>query len=224
MKQLTLPFVLNEKMLLTNFMCVKNGQVVDFLNKLFEQKTATIVYICGSQSSGKTHLLQGCAFAAFARKKSFAYIDFKQSTPDKIISNIEFTDWLCLDNIDYLDNEQQQELFNLYNRMHTTSLKLIISAKVLSYELGFFKDLQTRLSLATVFYLQVLNDSNKKVIIKNKIKTRNLCIEEKIWDYLFRYYSRDLAVLLKTIDKLDEASLQQKHNITIPFIKQTLNI
>lgn len=53
---------------------------------------------------------------------------------------------------------------------------------------------------------------------------RNLKIDRKIYDYLFKYYSRDLIELLEAIDLLDKASLQQKNKITIPLIKRVLDI
>jgi DnaA family protein len=53
---------------------------------------------------------------------------------------------------------------------------------------------------------------------------RNLKIDRKIYDYLFKYYSRDLTDLLAAIDQLDKASLQQKNKITIPLIKQVLDV
>jgi len=41
---------------------------------------------------------------------------------------------------------------------------------------------------------------------------------------LFKHYSRDIGLLLKAIDRLDEASMQAKQNISIPLAKKILNI
>ncbi|SFV78080.1 DnaA regulatory inactivator Hda (Homologous to DnaA) [hydrothermal vent metagenome] len=86
------------------------------------------------------------------------------------------------------------------------------------------KDLKTRLSLATIFCLETLDDQNKKSIIQQQMDERNLKIDHKIYDYLFKHYSRDLSDLLNAINQLDKASLQQKNNITIPLVKQVLGI
>ena len=69
-----------------------------------------------------------------------------------------------------------------------------------------------------------MGDKSKKDIIQQQMNERNLKIDRKIYDYLFKYYSRDLTDLLNAIDQLDEASLQQKNNITIPLVKQVLDI
>jgi len=99
-----------------------------------------------------------------------------------------------------------------------------MSGDALPTELNLLKDLKTRLSLATIFHLESLDDDSKKEVIQSKMKNRNIAIENKVYDYLFKYYSRNLTDLLKAIDCLDEASLQQKNNITIPLIKQVLSI
>jgi DnaA family protein len=224
MNQLGLPFALNAKMLWRNFIGDKNQQILEFLSGLFAQQSSSVVYVYGAQSSGKTHLLQGCAFKALEKSLKVAYIDFKQDMPSRVLDNLEDNDWVCIDNVDSLEEDQQQELFDLYNRASNTSVKLIISGKTLPSELNLFKDLKTRLSLATIFSLETLDDHSKKRIIQQQMDERNLKIDHKIYDYLFKHYSRDLADLLNAINQLDKASLQQKNNITIPLVKQVLDI
>ncbi|SFV76219.1 Chromosomal replication initiator protein DnaA [hydrothermal vent metagenome] len=224
MNQLGLPFALNAKMLWRNFIGDKNQQILEFLSGLFAQQSSSVVYVYGAQSSGKTHLLQGCAFKALEKSLKIAYIDFKQDMPSRVLDNLEDNDWVCIDNVDSLEEDQQQELFDLYNRASNTSVKLIISGKTLPSELNLFKDLKTRLSLATIFCLETLDDHSKKSIIQQQMDERNLKIDHKIYDYLFKHYSRDLADLLNAINQLDKASLQQKNSITIPLVKQVLDI
>jgi regulatory inactivation of DnaA Hda protein len=103
-------------------------------------------------------------------------------------------------------------------------VKLIISGNTLPNELDLLKDLKTRLSLATIFFLEPLDDDSKKIVMQSKMENRNIAIENKVYDYLFKYYSRDLTDLLSAVDQLDKASLQQKNKITIPLIKQVLDI
>ncbi|MCS5586826.1 MAG: DnaA regulatory inactivator Hda [Gammaproteobacteria bacterium] len=224
MNQLGLPFALNTKMLWRNFSGSKNQQIIDFLTNLFSQPSTSVVYVYGDKSSGKTHLLQGCAFEALERSLSVVYLDFAQEMPDGILNGLEDNDWVCIDNTDHLDENQQQELFDLYNRATHTSVKLIVSGPTLPGRLTLLKDLKTRLSLATIFCLESLSDESKKDIIQQQMNERNLKIDRKIYDYLFKYYSRDLTDLLNAIDQLDEASLQQKNKITIPLTKQVLDI
>jgi len=224
MNQLGLPLALNTKMLWRNFSGDKNQQIIEFLTNLFSQSSASVVYVYGDKSSGKTHLLQGCTFEALEQSPGVVYLDFAQEMPDGILNGLEDNDWICIDNVDCLNENQEQELFDLYNRATYTSVKLIVSGPALPSELTLLKDLKTRLSLATIFCLESLDDKSKKDIIQQQMNERNLKIDHKIYDYLFKYHSRDLTDLLNAIDQLDEASLQQKNNITIPLIKQVLDI
>ncbi len=224
MNQLGLPFALNAKMRWCNFSGDKNQQIIEFLTNIFDQSSVSVVYIYGDKSSGKTHLLQGCTFEALEQSLGVVYLDFAQEMPDGILNGLEDNDWVCIDNVGYLDKNQQQELFDLYNRATHTSVKLIVSGSVLPGELTLLKDLKTRLSLATIFCLENLDDESKKDIIQQQMNERNIKIDRKIYDYLFKYYSRDLTDLLNAIDQLDKTSLQQKNNISIPLVKQVLDI
>ncbi len=224
MNQLGLPFALNAKMLWRNFRGDNNQQIIAFLAALFKQQTSAVVYLYGAKSSGKTHLLQGCAFEALERSLRVVYLDFEEEIPNGILNGLEDNDWVCIDNVDCLNTDQQQELFDLYNRVANTSTKLVVSGAVLPGELTLLKDLKTRLSLATIFCLETLNDKSKKDIIQQQVDDRNLKVDRKIYDYLFKYYSRDLTDLLSAIDQLDKASLQQKNKISIPLVKQVLDI
>lgn len=224
MNQLNLPFALNEKMLLDNFIGSKNQQVLSFIQGLFIHKNTAAVYIFGAKSSGKTHLLQGCAFAALAQNLTTIYLDGTQELPAEVLENLAEADWVCIDNIEYLDSQAQYALFDLTSQIKPTKPQLIFSAGVLPNKLNVLKDLKTRLSLSLVFTLGMLSDEEKISVIKNKMEDKNISIDDKIYMFLFKYYSRDLSEILHIITQLDKTSLQQKHPISIPFIKKTLKI
>ena len=82
------------------------------------------------------------------------------------------------------------------------------------------KDIKTRLSLAAVFKLEELNDEFTMMVIDRQMTERNLKIDSKVFKYLFKNFSRDLKLLLSTLDDLDKASLQSKKPISIPFVKK----
>ena len=96
---------------------------------------------------------------------------------------------------------------------------MLISGSGLPSELGVMKDIKTRLGLATIFQLEQLDDELTMSVLNNQMIDRNLSIDSKVYEYLFKYYSRDTRILLAAMDKLDKASLQAKQSITIPFVK-----
>jgi len=224
MKQLGLPISLDSKMLLGNFSVEKNQALLAFINNLFSQECSSVVFVSGDKSSGKTHLLQGCIFKALEQNLKAVYVDIKQTLPTDFLNTLSDYDWVCVDNIDQLSATQQQELFDLYNQIKQTKTKLIVSACKSSGELAILKDLKTRLSLAVVYRLEQLDDQAKIDLIQRKMQDKNLDIDDKVYAYLFKVFSRDLSEVLSVIDKLDQESLRQKSPISIPFVKKILKI
>lgn len=224
MQQLGLPILLNSKMLLSNFLVHGDHSILSFIEGLFLQDESSIMFISGEESSGKTHLLQGCIFKALDQGLKAIYLDIEQPLPGNFINTLAVYDWVCIDNINALNAEQQQQLFDLYNKIKQTKTKLIVSATVLPSELILLKDLKTRLSLAVVYQLERLNDQEKISLIRRKMQDRSINIDDKVYLYLFKYFSRDLNIVLSAIDQLDQESLQQKSSINIPFVKKILKI
>jgi DnaA family protein len=169
MRQLSLPVLLNSKMQLSNFIGAKNSQIVTLINTLFNDNHSNVMVISGNKSSGKTHLLQGCTFAAMDKQLNAVYVDIKEELPKDFLAQLSENDWVCIDNIEDASNAQQQELFDLYNQIKHTQTKLIISAHNLPTELTLLKDLKTRLSLAVNFTLENLTDEQKIAILQSKI-------------------------------------------------------
>ena len=222
MNQLGLPISLDSKMLLDNFL--GNKQLLDFIAKLYVDKTSAEIYVYGASGLGKTHLLQGAALRSLSDQQSAMYIDCHNSLPGHVLESIEQLNWISIDNIDAINANQQDLFFDLYNRAKQATVSMLISGTDLPSELGVMKDLKTRLGLATIFQLQPLNDKLTMLVLNNQMIDRNLSIDSKVYEYLFKYYSRDVKVLLTAIDDLDKASLQAKQSITIPFVRKTLHL
>ena len=222
MNQLGLPISLDSKTLLDNFL--GNKQLLDFIAQLYVDKISGEIYVYGSTGLGKTHLLQGVALRALSDQQSAMYIDCDNSLPEHVLESIEQLNWISIDNIDAINANQQNLFFDLYNRAKQAKVSMLISGPDLPSELGVMKDLKTRLGLATIFQLQPLDDELTMLVLNNQMIDRNLSIDSKVYEYLFKYYSRDVKVLLTAIDDLDKASLQAKQSITIPFVRKTLHL
>ncbi len=222
MNQLGLPITLDSKMLLENL--VGNQQILDFINQLYFQDHSAEIYVYGETGKGKTHLLQGAISRALAKKKNGMYIDCNEPMPEHVIDYIDQLDWIGIDNINQIDSQQQHLFFDLYNRAKLSEISIIVSGPTAPSSLSIMKDLKTRLGLATVFELEELNDDLTKEVLKNQMNERNLTIETKVYEYLFKHYSRNVNILISAINLLDRTSLQSKQGITIPFVKKTLNL
>jgi len=222
MNQLGLPISLDSKMLLDNF--IANSELVNLIHQLFQDKKASEIYVYGLTGQGKTHVLQGVVLKALASDKNSIYIDCIDSFPEHLIDFIDQLSFISLDNVDLISKENQEIFFDLYNRARQAGVVILSSGCSLPSDLGVMKDLKTRLSLAAVYKLEELNDVLKMNVLDNQMSDRNLTIDSKVYEYLFKNYSRDLKILLSLMDELDIASLQSKRAISIPFVKKHLQL
>lgn len=224
MDQVNLPFALNDQLLLSNLLGEQNQAVLSQIEQHLSAEASGIMYVAGEHASGKTHLLQASVMAAMDQHVSALYLDLAQTLPAGFLHNLDNYDWIAIDNIDLADTEQQQALFDLYNRVKNSSRTLIVSATQLPAQLSLLIDLKTRLSQALVFQLAALDDEQKLQVLNTKLGHKGLSVETKVLAYLLKQYSRDLSELVEMIEQLDKLSLQQKKAITIPFVKQWLKV
>ena len=222
MNQLGLPISLDSKMLLDNF--IANSELVNLIHQLFQDKKASEIYVYGLTGQGKTHVLQGVVLKALANDKNAIYIDCIDSFPEHLLDFIDQLSFISLDNVDLISKENQEIFFDLYNRARQAGVVILVSGSSLPADLAVMKDLKTRLSLAAVYKLEALNDELTMDVLNKQMNDRNLTIDSKIYEYLFKNYSRDLNTLVSAMNQLDKASLQSKKTISIPFVKTVLQL
>ena len=85
-------------------------------------------------------------------------------------------------------------------------------------------DLASRLIWGGSFQLKILNDEDKPKALKTKAAQRGFELNDRVIEYLFRHYPRDIGSLMDLLDKLDKESLVQKTKITVPFVKQVIGV
>jgi len=222
MNQLGLPISLNTSMLLESF--VANKELLRLINQLFLNEKSSEVYIYGASGQGKTHVLQGAVLKALKIDKNAVYIDCSDLFPDYILDFVDQIDFICFDNVHSILRENQEIFFDLYNRARQAQIFILVSGNTLPSDLEVMKDLKTRLSLAAVYKLEELNDELIMSVIDSQMSQRNLSVNSNVYEYLFKNYSRDLKLLLSTLNDLDKASLQAKKPISIPFVKNFLEL
>ena len=222
MNQLGLPILLDSKMLLDNF--IANSELLNLIHQLFQDKKASEIYVYGLTGQGKTHILQGVVLKALASDKNAIYIDCINAFPEHLLDFIDQLSFISLDNFDLISKENQEIFFDLYNRARQAGVVILVSGSSLPADLTVMKDLKTRLSLAAVYKLEALNDELTMDVLNKQMNDRNLTIDSKIYEYLFKNYSRDLNTLVSAMNQLDKASLQSKKAISIPFVKTVLKL
>lgn len=208
-----------------------NQGVVKQLQSFLKQKTAPphSFYLFGLSSVGKSHLLHASSTYAAAQGKTSVCLACAEliTLPVAVLDGLEQIHLICLDDIDLIaGNEQwQQAIFDLYNRVLEHNNYLLITGNESVGQLGIsLPDLVSRLSWGFTEQIKPLDDDNKVLAIKYRAGQRGLVISDDAVRFLVNRASRDMASLFAALDILDKASIRQQRKITIPFIKDTLNL
>jgi DnaA family protein len=228
MKQLLLGVQLNDYARFENFYPEKNDFLVDCLQR-FISDDEQFICLSGEEGSGKSHLLQSCCHLANQQAKRVFYISFAK--PDalqpQMLESLESFDLICLDDLDkvLLDQQWEEALFNLYNRLRDAKGKLLVATQQPVAALNFYlPDLRSRLQWGAAFRLEELSDNGKLAVLQSRAESRGFELNQTIASFLMTHCPRNMRALMAALDKLDQASLQQQRVLTIPFVKEVLSL
>jgi DnaA family protein len=226
--QLSLAVSLRDDCQLDNFLVVPeaNKQIVSFLRDDFGMEREHFVFLWGKEGSGRSHLLQGACHHWADKGKSVQYLPLAQLAgldPEQVIAGLENVDLVCIDEINLVTQQQKwaEVLFHFYNRSREYGTCLLVSADVPPAGLiGTLADLQSRLSMATVFQMSDYTDTDKAAILHFRAERLGLQLSEEASEFLLRRAPRGLEELMQMLRDLDVISLAQQRKLSIPFIKQ----
>jgi DnaA-homolog protein len=197
MKQLLLDIKPAAPPTLLNFIAGRNDEALASLNAVASNSAQSkFIYLWGEAGSGKSHLLSAC----------------------------EAIGMQVVDNVHLLNNEAQIELFNAYNQLKESGGTLITAGLHAPTQMGLRDDLATRLAWGLVYQLHPLNDAEKALALQNHAAERGIRLPTEVVDYCLRYLRRDLSTLIATLDALDEWSLTTKKPVTVPLLRQLLQL
>lgn len=180
--------------------------------------------ILGEEVSGLSHLLQAACHEAGKRGQRAMYLPLMVCMPSgpDIFEGLESLDVLCVDDIHMLVGHAafEEGFFHLFNRFAELGKTLILSSHGMPEMV--LNDLNSRLQACLLFRLKPLADQEKHLFLQQEAKRRGFFLSDEVAAYLIRHYPRDMATQLKMLQRLDIASLQEKHKITLPFVKDIL--
>ncbi len=194
------------------------------------QSPEQVVYLWGEPGSGVTHLLQSACQVAEASGRSFQYLplgDLIDNDPEAIVEGLECLDLVCIDDLQQIEGraDWQTALFHLYNRLRDSGKQLLLGARLSPRGLPLaLADLKSRLQWGLTFQLHPLSDSDKVAALVRRSKLRGFDLPEDVALYILHRAPRNTRALFTLLEQLDRASLQAQRKITIPFVKQVLNI
>lgn len=228
-KQLALAIKLNDEATLADFNWGNNTLLQQQLQQMLTLNEDRLLYLWSSPGNGKSHLLQASC-QAINSTQSAIYLPLKllKEWGPQTIEGLEDQTLVCIDDIDAIaqDPAWEEALFHLYNKIKDMDKSLlIISGNQAPASLPIkLADLRSRLSWGLVIHLMELNDEDKINTLKLHALKRGFDLPESVGQFLLNRCSRNMHDLHQLLNRLDDASLAAQRKITIPFVKDTLNI
>ena len=160
---------------------------------------ATVLYLCGEQRSGRSHLLRAAAAAAAPAR-------------ELVVS----------DDVQALDEPAQIALFNAINRTREGRGVVLAAGDAPPGQLALREDLRSRLGWGLVYQLKALTDEDKMRHLRAEAERRGLRLSDEVIRYLLSRLPRDLPSLNAALELLDRYSLSQQRHITLPLVREAL--
>lgn len=219
MRQLLLSLAPPPEPTLDNFVPGRNAELLALLSTLAKGgESERFVYIWGLPGCGKTHLL--CALRSALRGADVAAVMFdgNEAASELLPGQI-----VLVDEVDQLDADAQEKLFNVYNRQRDGGGLMVAAGATPASRLPLRKDLVTRLGWGLVYQIHTLSDDEKKRAMAEFARARGFSLSGDVIDYLLVRQTRDLPGLLALLEALDRYSLEYKRAVTIPLVRELLS-
>lgn len=227
--QLTLGLHLQDEATFANFYSSKNEEIVTALKNTASGAGERLVYLCGTRGQGRSHLLQACCHHAGQHQLRSGYFPLANllTMTSQVLDGLEALDLVCIDDLHIAAQkpEWEEAIFHLYNRIYDVGGRMIIAAHDLPKALNMgLPDLVSRLSWGMIYQLQPLLDQEKLSILTRRAEQRGIHLSNEVGRYLLTHCPRHMGTLCAALDVLDRASLSAQRRLTIPFVKEILQI
>jgi len=228
-EQLAIPLTLRDDATFYSFYPGKNQHIYFALRQIVKGQGEKFLYLWGEHGVGKTHLMQAACQQSRELNKASVYIPLRdyQALDTRIFEGLENISLICIDDVHLINKNSvwEEALFHLYNRLKLSNGYLLISA--LSSPLALpiqLADLKSRLAWGITYQIQPLSDDEKMMALILRASQRGLKLSKVVAKFLLNHCPRNMQDLFLTLEILDKAALIEKHPLTIPFVKQVLQL
>ena len=228
--QLPLGVRLRDDATFRNYYPGSNAAALGYVERLCQTDagwTESLIYLWGSAGAGRSHLLQAACLQMEQSNQQAVYLplaDLREHGP-LLLEGLEGCELVCLDDLEAVAGEEEWEeaLFHLFNRLRDSGRRLLIAASTSPRELPIkLADLKSRLTLALVFQMRPLSDEDKLRALQLRASRRGLHLTDEVGHFILTRGTRSMSALFDLLERLDQASLQAQRKLTIPFLKETL--
>lgn len=219
MKQLVLDMRSDTPPTLDNFVVGENAELLARLRFLAASDVTEAVYMWGAAGCGRSHLLRGTQAAAEAMGRHAARLgaaDVNDNLP------LPADGILIVDDVHKLSPAGQMVLFRAFIASGPIKPALLLAGDAPPVRLELREDLRTRIGSSLIYEVRPLSDEEKAETLMRLAVRRGMRIERDVVAYLLYHGDRDLPWLTAVLEAMDQASLEHKRPVTIPFVKEIL--
>lgn len=188
-----------------------------------------VLYVWGVTGSGKSHLLQAACQLISQAGHTVAYLPLKvlRDWDPAVLEGMAEHTLVAVDDIDHIAGHPawEEALFHLYNRLQSQQKILLITGQLPPAATTLhLADLRSRLTCALILQIHELKDEDKISTLQEHANKRGLELSKSVGQYILNRCSRNMHDLHSVLDRLDHASLVAQRKLTIPFVKEILEV
>ena len=229
--QLIFPFQVNQKASFKSFFCSPdNIELMSRLADLVASKKADELIINGAEGSGKSFLMQAICNELSSSGKQFAFIPMNKAINMgvEIFQNLASLNAVCIDDLQLILSREEWEtaLFNLINECQQSNCSLILSfgGNQSLEDITQLPDLLSRIKRMEFMKLQAVQDEFLNQALDFVSQQLDINLEKAELEFLLKHQTREFSLLVDNLMVLDKQAASLKRKITIPLIKETLNL
>ena len=229
--QLIFPFQVNQKASFESFFCSPdNNELMSRLKDLVVSKNTDELIINGAEGSGKSFLMQAICNELSSSGKQFAFIPMNKAINMgvEIFQNLASLNAVCIDDLQLILSREEWEtaLFNLINECQQSNCSLILSfgGNQSLEDITQLPDLLSRIKRMEFMKLQAVQDEFLNQALDFVSQQLDINLEKAELEFLLKHQTREFSLLVDNLMVLDKQAASLKRKITIPLIKETLNL
>lgn len=228
--QLSLPLFLPDDETFSSFWPGENPTLLAALKNVLLHENGSYLYLWSREGGGRSHLLHAACAELSARGEATGYVplDKRSWFVPEVLEGMEQLALVCIDNIECIVGDERWEMaiFDLYNRIQETEkTRLLITGNRPPRQLNLtLADLASRLDWGQIYRLHSLSDEDKLQALMLRARLRGFELPEDVSRFLLKRLNREMRALFATLNKLDKASISAQRKLTIPFVKEILEL
>lgn len=214
-EQQILPFEFREAKNREDFVVgASNREAVKWIDRYPRWKNNGLIII-GPTASGKSHL------ASVWQKKSlcdiFNYEDVNRENKDLLnFNNITIEDIHNITNFKFF--------LHIFNIKQERNLKFLFTSRLNLQKINIkLEDIKSRLKTLPQALILLPTDDEIKGILLKLFKDKGVFLKEDIINFILIRIERTYITIQKLVSEVNNLSLKQKKNITIPLIKEVID-